>query len=126
VSFRGLLQPAQAARLLRASDALLVPLADEDELKKFVPSKLFDYCAVGRPVVVAAAGEASRLADEADAALTIPPGNAAELARAVRRLRDDADLGACLGERGRAFAAGYLRERQVSRLEELLRSVSQR
>ena len=57
VAFRDLMQPAEAARHLRAADALLVPLDSQPGLEKFVPSKLFDCCAIGRPVVVAAAGE---------------------------------------------------------------------
>ena len=55
VEFRPLMDPAPAAALLRCADALLVPLAARPELSKFVPSKLFDCCALGRPVLVAAA-----------------------------------------------------------------------
>jgi glycosyltransferase involved in cell wall biosynthesis len=121
VSFRDLMQPADAARYLRASDALLVPLGNRPALAKFVPSKLFDCCAVGRPVIVSAQGEAPRLAREAGAALTVPPGDPEALAMAVRRLRDKPELREQLAGNGRAFAAGYLRERQVERLEELLR-----
>lgn len=126
VVFRDLMQPAEAARHLRASDASLVPLGAQPELAKFVPSKLFDCCALGRPVIVAAAGEAPRLVAESEAALTVPPEDAAALAAAVRRLRDEPELGARLGERGREFAAGYLRERQVDRLREVLRAVTNR
>jgi glycosyltransferase involved in cell wall biosynthesis len=124
VSFKGLVQPDVAARCLRASDALLVPLGTQPQLEKFVPSKLFDFCAVGRPVIIAAAGEAPRLVAEADAALSVPPGDASSLAGAVRRLRDDSDLRERLGRQGREFASGYLRERQVERLHGLLRSVA--
>ncbi len=124
VSFRGMMQPAEAARHLRASDALLVPLGSQPALAKFVPSKLFDYCAVGRPVIVAALGEAPRLAGEAGAALTVPPGDPQALADAVRRLRDEPQLAQQLASSGREFAGGYLRERQVERLEELLSSLA--
>jgi glycosyltransferase involved in cell wall biosynthesis len=92
-------------------------------LEKFVPSKLFDCCAVGRPVIVSAAGEASRLAQAGEAALCIPPGDPAALAAAVRRLRDEPQLAAGLARRGRSFAAEYLRERQVERLERILLSL---
>jgi glycosyltransferase involved in cell wall biosynthesis len=124
VSFRGMMQPAEAARHLRASDALLVPLGAQPALAKFVPSKLFDFCAVGRPVIVAAEGEAPRLAGEAGAALAVPPADPGALADAVRRLRDEPGLGEQLASRGREFAGGYLRERQVERLEKLLRSLA--
>lgn len=123
VVFRGLVEPELAARYLRASDAALVPLGAQPELAKFVPSKLFDCCAIGRPVILSAHGEAAMLADAAGAALCIPPEEARALASAVRHLRDDDALRRRLGERGRAFAAGFLRERQVERLEAVLESV---
>lgn len=120
VGFRGLIEPAKAAQLLRASDATLVSLAAAPALAKYVPSKLFDCCAVGRPVVVSAAGEAVRLAVGAGAALSAEPGNPRSLAAAVRRLADDPVLAADLGAAGRRFATGYLREHQIEELERVL------
>ena len=66
---------------LRASDALLVP--HRRELTKVVTSKLFDFCAVGRPVILAADGEMRRLVDEADSALAVPAEDPAALADAA-------------------------------------------
>lgn len=126
VEFRNAVQPEIAATQMRAADALLVSLGAAPELAKFVPSKLFDCCALGRPVIVAAAGEAPRLAAESAAAATAPAGDAAALAGAVRDLRDDPGRGATLATAGRRFAAGYLRERQVERLERLLVDVARR
>ena len=124
VVFRGLVEPHVAARYLRASDASLVPLGAQAELAKFVPSKLFDCCAIGRPVILSAAGEPVRLAAEADAALPVPPEDAEALAAALRRLAGDEELRTGLAERGREFATGYLRERQVERLEQVLRDAA--
>ena len=76
---------------MRAADALLVPLGDEPALAQFVPSKLFDCAAIGRPVIVAARGEAPRIAEDAGAALIVAPGDAGRLAGAVKRLRDEPD-----------------------------------
>jgi len=120
VVFRGLVEPALAARYLRASDASLVPLGGAPELTKFVPSKLFDCCAVGRPVIVSAAGEPTRLASEAEAALCIPPEDPAALADAVRRLREDGALRERLSQRGREFAARNRREDGIERFERVL------
>ena len=124
VAFHGLVEPLVAARYLRAVDALLVPLDAQPALRKFVPSKLFDCCAVGRPVIVAAAGESQRLVADAGAGIAVPPADAEALAGAVRRLHDDPALGAGLAEAGRAFASQHLRERQVAKLEEVLRAVA--
>lgn len=126
VIFRRQMAPAEAARLLRTSDALLVQLADQPALRDFVPSKLYDCCAVGRPVIVAAAGEPTRLAGETGCGLAVPPGDAGALAAAVRRLRDETELSGRLVAAGRDFAAANVRERQVERLEQLLERVRRR
>ena len=110
VTMLGLMQPPRAAELLRASDALLVSLGADPALRWFVPSKLFDFCALGRPVVLAAQGEAPRLAESAGAALEVPPGDPEALAAAVRRLRDEPALRERLGEAGRG-----VRRRQPAR-----------
>jgi glycosyltransferase involved in cell wall biosynthesis len=123
VEFRPQVQPEEARRYLRSSDCLLVPLADHPSLRTFVPSKLFDCCAVGRPVIVSAAGEPQRQANEAAAALPVDPGDPEALAAAVRRLRDDEDLRERLGRAGRDFAMANLRDVQVARLETVLQRV---
>ena len=120
VIFRDLVPPEEAARHVRASDAVVVSLAADPALAPFVPSKLFDYCAAGRPVVLAAAGESRRLAEAAGAALAVDPGDAAALAEAVRRLQSEPELADRLAGAGRAFGAANLRDVQVDRLAALL------
>ena len=124
VEFRDPVQPEVAAAQMRGADALLVSLDAQPELAKFVPSKLFDCCAVGRPVVLAASGEAPRLAGAAGAAIIVAPGDATELAGAVRRLRDDPSERERLADAGRRFASAHLREDQVEGLERLLLAIS--
>jgi glycosyltransferase involved in cell wall biosynthesis len=120
VEFRDLVQPEEAAGLMRAADALLVSLGSAPELAKFVPSKLFDCAALRRPVILAAAGEAPRIAERSGSALVTSPGDPEAMAAAVRRLRGDAALGERLADAGPALAREHLRERQVERLEEVL------
>jgi glycosyltransferase involved in cell wall biosynthesis len=124
IVLRGQVDAATARRYLRSSDALLVSLAAHSALASFVPSKLYDYLAVGRPVIVAAAGEAQRIVAEAGAGLPVAPGNPEALAASVRRLADDPDLHARLAQAGSAFAAQNLRDAHVAPLEALMASVS--
>jgi hypothetical protein len=112
---------AQVARdHLHASDCLLVTLGAHPALTAFVPSKLFDFCATGRPVVLGAGGEPQRVVQSSGAALCVPPGNPDELAAAVRRLREDVHLCEQLGQAGRSFAQRHLRSRQVELLNQVL------
>ena len=126
VRFTGLVPRATSGCYMRASDALLVSLANARGLEYAVPSKLYDCCAIGRPVIVAAAGEAHRLASAQGIALTVAPGDAGSLAAAVRRLREDENLRDELGAAGRRFAEQHLREHQADRLAAILASVLSR
>jgi glycosyltransferase involved in cell wall biosynthesis len=109
---------------LQGCDALLIPLRDHPLLRDFIPSKLYDAMAVGRPALVAAAGEACDLATELGCGLPVRPEDGADLAAQVRRLRDDPRLGARLGAAGRAAAADHARSRQVEKLERVLREAA--
>jgi glycosyltransferase involved in cell wall biosynthesis len=120
VRLEGLMSPDDAAARLLAADALLVAL--RASLSDVVSSKLFDYCALGRPVIVAADGETRRLAE--GAALLAPPEDPGALAAAVRELRGDPELGRRLGERARERARDYLREVQAERLVTALEALA--
>jgi glycosyltransferase involved in cell wall biosynthesis len=121
VEIREPIPPERAARLLRASDALLVSLAPGFD--GFVPSKLFDFCAMARPVVLASAGEAVQLAEDAEAALCVPPADPEALAAAVRALGEDTKLRERLERRGREFAERNSRDAGVAQLERILAGV---
>ncbi len=124
VAFHPPVPAERAAAYMRASDALLVPLAPGTGMDGFVPSKLFDSTAVARPVVVSTGGESARLTEDADAALNVPPGDPDALAEAIRRLRDEPELAEGLGERGRRFAAGYDRAKGAEQLTRLVESLA--
>lgn len=111
---------AEVGAFLRSCDALLVPLRDHPLLDDFIPSKLYDAMAVGRPVLVAARGEAAQLTDESDAGIVVAPEDGTGLAVAIRRLADDRLLARRLGMAGRRTAAGLTRSRQLDVLEQVL------
>jgi putative colanic acid biosynthesis glycosyltransferase WcaI len=112
--------------LLAASDALLVTLAAHPTFADFVPSKLIDFMAAGRPVLLAAAGESARLLENAGAGIAVAPEDPQALADAARWLVSHPDEAAEMARRGRAFARGRLRSAQAARLEELLLELARR
>ena len=120
VDLRGLMLPEDAARHLRASDALLV----SERQERTISAKLYDSCALGRPVVAACRGEQRRLIEREGIGLVVEHGDAGALAAAVRRLRSEPELRERLAESGRSFARSQLRSRQSERLAEILESVA--
>jgi glycosyltransferase involved in cell wall biosynthesis len=124
VHFRPQVPMVETPQILASSDVLLVPLSGHPTFEQFVPSKLIDFMAVGRPVLLSAAGEAARLLERAGGGIAVRPEDPAALVAGIRRLAEGGDETRAMGERGRAFAAGRLRSVQAARLEELLLSVA--
>jgi glycosyltransferase involved in cell wall biosynthesis len=91
------------ADLLHAADILVQPGAPGAFNDFRFPSKLPDYLASGRPVVLPRANIGLELAD-GNEAFVIERGDADELAHAIERLADDPELRTRLGAGGRAFA----------------------
>jgi UDP-N-acetylmuramyl pentapeptide phosphotransferase/UDP-N-acetylglucosamine-1-phosphate transferase/glycosyltransferase involved in cell wall biosynthesis len=111
VTLAGPVPPQQVPRLLAAADICLVTLRDVPLFATFIPSKMFEYLASGRPVIGAVAGEAAQLLREAGA-VVVPPENHLALAVAIRALAADPARRAAMGRRGRAYV-----ERHFDRAE---------
>ncbi len=106
--------------VLAASDALLVPLSAHPVFESFVPSKLIDFMAAARPVVLSAAGEAARILEEAGAGLVVAPEDPDALAEAIRWLAGHVAEGEEMGRSGREYARAHRRVGHARELEALL------
>lgn len=115
---------AEVPRVYAEADACLVPLRDVPIFETFVPSKLFEVLAAGRPVIGAVRGEARQILERSGAALLVEPERGDQLAAAVERLRGDAGLCERLAQAGRSFAVQqYDRDALAQRYLELLQEV---
>jgi glycosyltransferase involved in cell wall biosynthesis len=86
-----------------ACDLGLVTLRDTPLFQEVLPSKIFEYLGMERPIVLAVGGEARKVVEAAGAGEYVPPGDAAALAAAVRRLAADRAQLAAMGRAGRAY-----------------------
>jgi len=96
----------QMPALLAAADICLVPLRDVPLFSTFIPSKLFEYLAAGKPVIGSVRGEAAQILAEAGA-LVVPPEDSAALAAAIAELACSGQRRTALGQAGRAFAERF-------------------
>jgi glycosyltransferase involved in cell wall biosynthesis len=92
---------------LALADAYVQPGAPNDFNRYRLPSKLPEFFAMGRPVILPACNLADDLTDGEDA-LLLHDGDALEIAARVERLLDDRDLARRLGARAREFALNRL------------------
>jgi len=89
--------------IIRASDVCLVLLKKAEVFKTVLPTKMFEFMACGRPVIMGVEGEAGRVLSESGGGLCVEPENVAAIIRAVCLLHDDAALRQRLGKAGRGF-----------------------
>jgi glycosyltransferase involved in cell wall biosynthesis len=124
VVMRPSVDKAEVPGLYAAADVCLVPLRDVPIFEAFVPSKLFEMLAAGRPVIGAVRGEAREILTRSGGALLVEPEHGDQLAQAVDQLRADPILRAELARKGRAFAEQhYDRDVLAARYLELLTDV---
>jgi glycosyltransferase involved in cell wall biosynthesis len=118
-------QPKQRIPLFYAAcDIGLVTLRNTPLFQDVLPSKIFEYLGMERPVVISVEGEARRLVENADAGVFVAPENVAELVRAIRDLSAHPDRLAAMGRSGREHVlAHYDRKTLAERYAGLLRSV---
>jgi len=104
VSFNPIVPREEVPLWYAAADVCLVCLRDLPVFHTNIPSKMFEIMAAGRPMVVAAAGQARQLAETVGAALVVPPENPQALAEALDRLACQPELRENLGRKGRQYA----------------------
>jgi glycosyltransferase involved in cell wall biosynthesis len=96
---------AQLIDAYRNADVLFLHLNDYDAFKKVLPSKIFEYAALGKPIWAGVAGYAAEfMSGEIDNAAVFPPCDAAQALRSFEKLE--------LRDTPRpSFVAKYARER---------------
>jgi colanic acid biosynthesis glycosyl transferase WcaI len=105
--------------IISAADACLASLRRVPLFEGALPSKMYEAMACARPLLLAVEGEARRVVErDAGAALFVEPENAAELERAIVRLRDERGLAERLGRSGRAYVMEHFdRDKLVAELD---------
>ncbi|HVW03257.1 MAG TPA: glycosyltransferase family 4 protein [Planctomycetaceae bacterium] len=104
-----------------ASDVCLVPLRDIPLFDAFLPSKMFEIMAMGRPMIGSLRGEAAELLRRADAGIVVEPEDSAGIAQAVRTLVANPRRGDWMGESGkRHVQQNYARAALASQYRDVL------
>lgn len=91
----------------RLADACIVPLRNATGLGTFIPSKIFEIMACGKPTVASLHGEAADILTRSGSAVVIPPEDPTALVEAIERLRDDPEGCQRMGMAGREFVERY-------------------
>jgi colanic acid biosynthesis glycosyl transferase WcaI len=84
-----------------AADLCLVLLKKNELFKTVIPTKLLEYMACERPVVVAVDGQAREIVEQAGAGLFVEPENSGALVKVILDLAEDPERRRQMGTNGR-------------------------
>lgn len=98
----------------RASDLCLVPLRNVPLFSTFIPSKMFEIMACGRPIAASVRGEAATILNESGAAAVVEPEAVEELARVIEELSHSPERCSAMGKRGRAYVEENFDRRKLA------------
>ena len=122
----GLVERPFLVELIKCADLFVQPGAPGPFNDFRLPSKLPEFMAVGRPIVLPRTNVGLRLRDGEDA-LMLDSGSAEEIAARIETILDHPEVGARLGRNARAFARKtYVWSRQGEKLLGFLRGLKAR
>jgi glycosyltransferase involved in cell wall biosynthesis len=102
-------QPRQRIpAIINASHVCLALLKKSEVFKTVIPTKILEFMACGRPLVAAVEGEAADLIKKARGGICTTPGDARELAEAIRLLHRSPGMREQMGHDAREFVVREL------------------
>jgi glycosyltransferase involved in cell wall biosynthesis len=104
--FTGVVEHERVPVLLDACDVLASPHVPLEDGSEFFgsPTKLFEYMAMGKPIVASRLGQIAEVLEDEKTALLVEPGDAQALAEAILRLARARALRESLGAAARSAA----------------------
>jgi glycosyltransferase involved in cell wall biosynthesis len=83
--------------------------------KTVIPTKLLEYMACERPVIVAVDGQARQIVEEAGAGVFVEPENSKALVKAIVNLAKDPEHRKEMGANGRQYVVNKLSRERTAR-----------
>ena len=124
LTLTGWVDSDQFADYMTTSDICLLPHVSTPHTETTVPHKLFQYMAVGQPILTTDVMPLRRIIDDTEAGIVAGANQPEDIARAVCDLYDNPELAEALGQNGRyAVENQYNWSRDAARLQDIYASV---
>ncbi|WP_018127108.1 glycosyltransferase family 4 protein [Balneola vulgaris] len=107
-------------KYLSIVDVSLIPLKKSDTFKTVIPSKIYETCAMNKPILLGVEGEAKKLIDEYEVGLCFEPENAVDFAHKLNRLLTNSALYSKLEKNTATLASDFDRKVMAKKMMDLL------
>ncbi|MGA7288652.1 MAG: glycosyltransferase family 4 protein, partial [Terriglobales bacterium] len=98
-----------------AADLCLVMLRKAELFKTVIPTKMLEYMACERPVIIAVDGQARQIVEQAGAGIFVEPENSKALAQAIPELAADPQRRERMGSNGRKYIVDNFSREKTAR-----------
>ena len=98
----------EVAKILNSVDALLLPLSGLGSIEMGISSKLYEYQAVGKPIICCSSGQPRRYIAETGSGIVVDPGDHEALAKAILYLKENPAIAGKLGKAGKRYVKNNL------------------
>jgi len=106
------------------ADVCLIPYADKETFQKNIPSKMYEYMAGGKAIIINLEGEAAKVIEKAKAGLVVKAGSPLSLAKGILYLVHNQKLRGQMGKNGREYVIKYRDKKVLGRkLERIIQNV---
>lgn len=123
VTFLDPIPKEQIPDYLAFIDASLVPLKKSDTFKTVIPSKIFEACAMSKPIILGVEGQAKDIIDQYSAGTCFEPENKDDFIRAVTTLQSDSVLYEKLSQNALNLAKAFDRKKLATDMLKVIQSL---
>lgn len=114
IIFTGAESRLRMPNYVAAADICIIPYRTSDTFRSTFPSKMFDYMAGGRPIIINLKGEASDLIEKANCGLLAKEQDAKDLAEKILHLKNNKDACDKMGRSGKDFVEKHYRREIIA------------
>jgi glycosyltransferase involved in cell wall biosynthesis len=98
----------EVSQILNSADALILPLKDFGSPYLGLSTKLYEYQAIGKPIICCADGQPAEYVKSTTSGLVVKPGDYLALVNAILFLKNNTDFSLKMGENGRKYVVDNL------------------
>jgi len=119
----GMISKEAVPEYLSILDVSLINLKKSETFKTVIPSKIFESCAMGKPILLGVDGEARRMIESYPAGLYFEPEDENDFLEKLYKIKMDKDLYLNLTRSCKQLAEDYDRVKLARSMAEVLESV---
>jgi len=117
INFHNSTNRDELIKLIKKSSVCLVPLKNKKLFNSALPSKMFEYMACAKPIIVGVRGEAKKIVNASNAGIAIEPENPIMLSQAILTYYKNKEKCKIDGENGMTYITkNLLKEMLISNM----------